>query len=548
MKNWTISQRIIFGFTSIIVIAVALGLFAYTRLAEISNYSLRGATQTTPIATLCLEIKINLGLSARDVYQHIGSADKTDMANLEKELADITAANTQKFEKVGKLITDPKERELLEKTSASRLAYRKALAALLEISRLGTENEKAYTMGRTQFDPAVNQYLQDLNALVEFSQAQQKQADEGTLSAVRTSKLGIIIGLILAVVVGVALALLIIKTTTKVLTSVAHSLSEGSSQIASATTQLSSTSQLLAQGASEQAASLEETSSSMEEMTSMVQANSNSVQASKNLAVETRQTTTENTEKVHELIASVNDASSSSHRLTKAMEEIKRASGSIANIIKTIDEIAFQTNILALNAAVEAARAGDAGMGFAVVADEVRSLAKRSADAAKETAAIIEDSIRKSETGVKINDEVVGKLTDIDAKSKQVDAGLHVILEKVGKVDEAMSQIATASKEQSQGISQVNTALTQMDKVTQSSAASAEETASAAEELNAQATELKRSVSDLMALVDRKVAKEESISGATTNLQALSQSKRSSQLRTSVPARKKSFHEISSRN
>jgi methyl-accepting chemotaxis protein len=169
------------------------------------------------------------------------------------------------------------------------------------------------------------------------------------------------------------------------------------------------------------------------------------------------------------------------------MDAIKVSSDNIAKIIRTIDEIAFQTNILALNAAVEAARAGEAGLGFAVVAEEVRALAQRSAQAARETAAKIEDSIEKSRQGVHISGKVSASLTEI--------------LDKARKVDDLIAEIATSSREQSQGIGQISIAITQMDKVTQNTAATAEESASAAEELSSQAENMKESVHQLLRLV-----------------------------------------------
>jgi methyl-accepting chemotaxis protein len=187
-----------------------------------------------------------------------------------------------------------------------------------------------------------------------------------------------------------------------------------------------------------------------------------------------------------------------------AIHGITTSSSSISKIISTIDEIAFQTNILALNAAVEAARAGEAGMGFAVVAEEVRSLAKRSADAAKETAAMIEAAVTQSQRGVEVNSKVTASIAEVVQKANGVRDALGNIVSKAREVDSVVGQITEASKEQNSGLEQINSAINLMNQVTQANASGSEETASASEELTAQSIELRAGVDVLVKLVNGK--------------------------------------------
>ncbi|MEH0019354.1 MAG: methyl-accepting chemotaxis protein [Desulfobacter sp.] len=273
---------------------------------------------------------------------------------------------------------------------------------------------------------------------------------------------------------------------TKPIGNIIDNLNEGAGQVSCAANQVSSSSQILAEGASDQAASIEETSSSMEEMSSMTQKNAKNAGHADVLMKEANQV--------------VSEANKSMTALTQSMEGISQASEETAKIIKTIDEIAFQTNLLALNAAVEAARAGEAGAGFAVVADEVRNLAMRSAEAARDTAELIEGTMTKVAEGAEIVAGTHKAFVNVSESS-----------DRVGKL---IFEISRASQEQSDGISQVNTSVSQMDKVVQQNAANAEESASSAEELNAQAETMKALMRDLVALIN---GRRERASGAPSH-------------------------------
>lgn len=230
--------------------------------------------------------------------------------------------------------------------------------------------------------------------------------------------------------------------------------------------QIADSSQNLSQGASEQAASLEQISSSMEELESQTRSNSENSKRANQKATEAKQQAEAGNVKMQTML--------------QAMKEINITSEQISNIIKTIDEIAFQTNVLAINAAVEAARAGEHGKGFAVVAEEVRNLAQRSADASKETTTMIHNSIKKIEHGAKIADETAQSLLQIKASSATV----------TGLVEE----ITASSNEQALGVSQINQGLGQLNQIVQTSASIAEQSASASEQLDAQANLLKQLV------------------------------------------------------
>ncbi len=366
----------------------------------------------------------------------------------------------------------PEEKEALKEWKDVFTKYVQARPRWLELYRAGKIKEAAEWRAQTTAPYGA----ESVKALQRMIELQNKIGEEMERKALAESKKarGIVIGFVgITLAFGATLSIFISRNITVGLTHIAAGLTEGAEQVASASSQVSSASQSLAEGASKQAAGLEETSSSIEEMAFMTKQNADNSNQANTLMADTSSV--------------VDEANHSMTELTGSMKEISTASEETAKIIKTIDEIAFQTNLLALNAAVEAARAGEAGAGFAVVADEVRNLAMRASEAAKNTANLIEGTVKKIKNG-----------SDIVSKTNEAFGKVATGAKKVGDL---VGEITAASQEQAQGIEQINKAVAEMDKVIQQNAANAEESASASEEMNSQAEQMKVFVSELVAMV-----------------------------------------------
>ena len=476
LKNLTIGPKLIIGFSVMIAFMAIIGLTGYRSTRNIQR-------NLNDIFTVNLSSIDYLIEADRDLQQLLVAERSMIFTNAN---SDMFKGFVGEYEENLRQSEEAWQKYRGIARTAEELAivpqYEKAWLGWKDISRKVVDGRKSDTRAgrRLALDLSLGRAKEEfelmrdyLNQLTVINLNIAKEAHSGAAVTYRNTITTIFGAMGAGLLVGILLMWLLGRGVTEPLKAIIKRLTNASDQVASASSQVSSSSQSLAEGASEQAASLEETSSSLEEMSSMTRQNADNATHADSLMKEANQT--------------VEKANISMGELTTSMDEISQASEDTQKIIKTIDEIAFQTNLLALNAAVEAARAGEAGAGFAVVADEVRNLAMRAADAAGNTAELIEGTVKRIKDG-----------SGLVTKTNEAFTEVSEISSKVG---ELVGEIAAASNEQTQGIEQINTAVSQMDKITQQNAANAEESASASEQMSAQAEQMKEVVGELVALV-----------------------------------------------
>ncbi len=393
---------------------------------------------------------------------------KTD--KLSKDTLDSLADLDTFIQRKAESATSRDEKETFAKLVEVSAQYKKKVEEAIDMISTDSAAASSY-MGSVDYQfNFMNLAMQKWNnELVKRSSELHQAAKDGYRKAIER----FIAAMLIATALVIIFTVLIMRSILRPVTRVARGLSGGAGEVFRASGQVASGSQQLAEGASSLAAAIEETSSALEEMASMTKHNSENANVANNSMIETTRV--------------VEDTKGSMSALTASMDEIFRASEETQKIIKTIDEIAFQTNLLALNAAVEAARAGEVGAGFAVVADEVRNLAMRAAEAAKNTADLIEGTVIKVKAGAEI-------VTRASGAFEKVATGAN-------KVSELVREIAAASHEQAQGIEQTNKAVSGMDGVVQKNAANAEQCASASEAMNDQARQMNDFVHELVNIV-----------------------------------------------
>jgi methyl-accepting chemotaxis protein len=474
-SNLTIGAKLTAGTAALFLLALTLGISGLVSLNSFKKH-----IDTTSNATMRKVVLADAVVAAnsemisaqRGIVLAAFSKNTAELDTYKQNFAQNSALIHSSLEEIHRLVKKAEGKRLAAEITAKFSEWRPDFDELTARASAGDVAE-ADRIQKEVTAPLYKQIDKDARALAEFQNGilredQQAIADQYVLSTwVAFSLLGIF------VVVG-GIVIVIVRQIIARLREAISELFHGAEQVASAASQVATSSQSLAQGASEQAASLEETSASSEEINAMARQNSSSSQSAAELVDRSQE--------------KFNATNVSLEGMKAAMGEINASSEKVSKIIKVIDEIAFQTNILALNAAVEAARAGEAGMGFAVVADEVRSLAQRCAQAARDTASLIEESIAKSDDG---------KL-----KVHQVAEAISAVAEESLKIKTLVDEVKTGSHEQARGLEQVSKAIVQMERVTQSTAASAEEGASAAEELTSQSVALKEIVGRLTVMVE----------------------------------------------
>jgi methyl-accepting chemotaxis protein len=472
MKKWTITKRIVACFALAVALSAAMGLVAWCALRTNGNHADELSSKKLPGLALSAEALRNLTCAHLALVRHVLTTNASEKLTYEAEISAIAQTNAVIAGQLEGLCKLPEESRLLEKMSHARQDYLNARTPILALSNAG-HDEAALNQLLGAGREAYGAYDRVAKEFSDLETQDARGSAQAIQHSAQSSRLELEVTLALEAISCILLSWWIIRGLNQTLKRISRSLDEGAEQVAAAASQVASASQTSAEGSSQQAASIEETSSSLEEITSMAKNNAERAEKCKVWMSDAR------------IIVGKVDALLKETAV--AIQQTNQSSDATSKVIKTIEEIAFQTNILALNAAVEAARAGEAGMGFAVVADEVRNLAQRCAQAAKETSVLIENATQAAHKG--------GRLTAATQEAFQQN------IENAVKTGAAIDEIAAAIKEQSQGVSQINTAVGQMDKVTQSAAANAEECAAAAEELDTQAVAMKTFVQELMALV-----------------------------------------------
>ena len=471
MKFQSISSRIATLCSVLLGLALILGavaLFGISNINErmrlVTTDSLPGVYNSGRMDALSKNLRMQ-------ILTHIAETDVAAMDRIEQQMGAIEADLRRSIADYEGSITTAQDRELYNPIRPALDNWLQVWSKIRPVSRAGNTAEALRVVAQ-ECAPSFGRLVKSIDALRDYNKIQ-GDTNAAEMQGAAVAARNWLIGLLLtASVAGVALAFFMVRSINRILRKAVGDIASGAAQVASGAAQVSASSQSLSQGASEQAAGAEETSASTEELSAITQKNADTCRTAAELA--------------EGVTTAIREGNETLQQMVQSMSLIQSSSDKISKIIKVIDEIAFQTNILALNAAVEAARAGEAGMGFAVVAEEVRNLAQRCSQAAKDTEALIGESVANSREG--------------NVRLEKVGGVFHKISDSAGRVATLVAEVNTASQEQAKGIQQVAQAVVQIQSVTQNIAASAEEGAAASEELTTLSESLRDSIATVQAL------------------------------------------------
>lgn len=473
MKSMTIGKRLALAGTLMGGLTLLLGIVALWSLGSMQK-SMEAITEDALAGvSSCSQVEADVLQARGDMFKHIGSSDAKDKETLETGIKELRSHINVAMAEVRKAINTNEEREMNAKIASLTESFFNTWENEVLPLSAGSKNGEAYTTYRAKAGPIFVALRDAVKAETDYNRNLGTKYTVEARGVANQARWVTWLVLLTSSLLGGGLLAYVTVVINRTLREATEELSKGSEQVASAAGQVSGSAQSLAQGASEQAASLQETTSSTTQIQATTEHNRSNAEKAARLMQQTSQDIVDGNHKLNDMVLSMN--------------EICTANEKVSKIVKSIDDIAFQTNILALNAAVEAARAAEAGAGFAVVADEVRNLAQRCSTAAKETAELIEESIGKSRDGKVKLDDVTKSMQAITVVSEEA--------------RELFDEVRAASEEQVQSLAQIAKAMEQMDAVTQRTAASAEESAAASEQLNAQAVTMRGVVGGLEQLV-----------------------------------------------